>query len=75
MLQIVNVTLSFALMTTIFTLVYKTVPDAHVSWGDACVGALMTALLLVLGTVAFSNFVGTAAVHQCTAPQRVCWPC
>ena len=59
-LQIVNVTVSFGLMTTVFTLVYKMVPDAHVSWGDACVGALMTALLFVLGTVALSTFVGTA---------------
>jgi membrane protein len=59
-LQIANVTVSFALMTTVFTLVYKIVPDAHVSWGDACVGALMTALLFVLGTVALSTFVGTA---------------
>ena len=32
-LQIVNVTVSFGLMTTVFTLVYKMVPDAHVSVG------------------------------------------
>jgi membrane protein len=59
-LQIVNVMVSFGLMMAVFTLVYKLVPDAHVSWGDACVGALMTALLFVLGTVALSTFVGTA---------------
>jgi membrane protein len=59
-LQFVNVTVSFGLMTTVFTLVYKWVPDAYVSWGDACVGALMTALLFVLGTLALSTFVGTA---------------
>jgi membrane protein len=59
-LQFVNVTVSFGLMMAVFTLVYKWVPDAHVSWGDACVGALMTALLFVLGTVALSTFVGTA---------------
>jgi membrane protein len=59
-LQIINVTVSFGLMATVFTLVYKMVPDAHVSWGDACVGALMTALLFILGTVALSTFVGTA---------------
>jgi membrane protein len=60
LLQITNVTLSFGLMATMFTLVYKMVPDAHVSWGDAWVGALMTALLFILGTVALSMFVGTA---------------
>jgi membrane protein len=59
-LQIVNVTVSFGLMTAVFTFVYKMVPDAHVSRGDACVGAMITALLFVLGSVALSTFVGTA---------------
>ena len=59
-LQIVNVAVSFALMTSVFMLLYKLVPDADVSWGDACVGALMTALLFVLGTLALSTFLGTA---------------
>jgi membrane protein len=44
-----------------FTLVYKLVPDAYVAWGDAWVGAMVTALLFNLGTVAISIFVGTAA--------------
>ena len=36
-LQLINVGLSFGLTTTMFALVYKTVPDAHVAWGDAWV--------------------------------------
>jgi membrane protein len=50
-LQIINFIVSFGLMTTVFTLVFKMVPDAHVSWGDACVGALITALLSIVGTL------------------------
>jgi membrane protein len=60
-LQIVNFILSFTLTTTLFTLVYKWVPDAHVAWGDAWIGAAVTALLFTLGTLAISTFVGTAA--------------
>jgi membrane protein len=59
-LQILNVVASFGLMTTMFTLVYKMVPDAQVSWGDASVGALITASLFIVGTMAVSAFVGTA---------------
>jgi membrane protein len=59
-LQILNVVVSFGLMTTVFTLVYKMVPDAHVSWGDASVGALITASLFIVGSMAVSAFVGTA---------------
>lgn len=60
-LQIMNFVVSFALTTALFTLVYKTIPDAHVAWGDAWVGALVTAFLFNAGTMALSMFVGTAA--------------
>lgn len=59
-LQIINFIAGFGLTATLFTLVYKTVPDADVAWGDAWVGALMTALLFNAGTMALSTFVGTA---------------
>lgn len=59
-LQTVNFLVSFSLMTTVFTLVYKTVPDAHVAWGDAWVGAVVTAFLFNVGTMTLSMFLGTA---------------
>jgi membrane protein len=58
-LQIINFGLSFGLTTTMFTLVYKTVPDAHVAWGDAWVGAAVTVVLFTGGTMALSIFLGT----------------
>lgn len=60
MLQIINFIVSLGLTTTLFTLVYKTIPDAHVAWGDAWVGALVTAFLFTIGTMALSMFLGTA---------------
>jgi len=60
LLQAVNFGVGLALTTAVFTLVYKFVPDAHVAWGDACVGALVTALLFNVGTVTISTFVGIA---------------
>lgn len=59
-LQIVNFLVSFGLMTTVFTLVYKTVPDAHVAWGDAWIGAVVTAFLFNVGSMTLSIFLGTA---------------
>jgi membrane protein len=58
-LQIINLVASVAVMTVVFALVYKTVPDAHVAWGDATIGALVTALLFSTGTMALSIFLGT----------------
>jgi membrane protein len=63
-LQIMNFVVSLGLTTTLFTLVYKTIPDAHVSWGDAWVGALVTAFLFNAGTMALSIFLGTAGASS-----------
>ena len=60
-LQLINFVVGLGLITTLFTLVYKSVPDAHVAWGDAWVGALVTALLFNAGTMVLSMFLGTAA--------------
>ena len=59
-LQIFNFLVSFGLMITLFTLIYKTVPDAYVAWGDAWVGAVVTAFLFNVGTMGLSLFLGTA---------------
>jgi membrane protein len=60
-LQAMSFIVAVALTTTMFTLVYKIVPDASVSWGDAVIGALVTAFLFNLGEVLLSMFVGKTA--------------
>jgi membrane protein len=57
-LQTVNFLVSFGVITTMFMLVYKMVPDAYVAWGDAFVGAMVTALLFNAGGQAISAFLG-----------------
>lgn len=61
LLQVTNFVVGLALMAALFTLIYKFVPDAHVAWGDAWIGALVTALLFTVGTLVLSTFVVTAA--------------
>jgi membrane protein len=60
-LQAINFLVTFGLISLMFTLLYKVLPDAHVSWGDASVGAIATALLFTLGGALLSTFVGKAA--------------
>jgi membrane protein len=59
-LHLLHFVVSFLVMTAVFTLVYKTLPDAYVSWGDAWVGAVVTALLFDVGTLLLAAFVGQA---------------
>jgi membrane protein len=56
-LHLINFVVTFVLMTAVFTLVYKTLPDAYVAWGDAWVGAAVTALLFDAGSLLLSTFV------------------
>jgi membrane protein len=56
-LHLINFTVSFLIMTGVFTLVYKTLPDGYVAWGDAWVGAVATALLFNVGSLILSTFV------------------
>ena len=60
-LQAASFIVAMALTTTMFTLVYKTVPDACVSWGDAVIGAMVTAFLFNVGAMLLSMFVGKTA--------------
>jgi membrane protein len=56
-LHLINFALSFIVMTTMFTLVYKALPDAYVAWGDAWLGAMATALLFDIGSLLLSTLV------------------
>jgi len=58
-LYLFNFAISFVLMVAVFTLVYKTLPDAYVAWGDAAIGAVVTAFLFDAGGLVISTFIGT----------------
>ena len=60
LLHLANFAISFVLMVAVFTLVYKTLPDAYVAWGDAVVGAIVTAFLFDVGGLLLSTFIGHA---------------
>ena len=60
-LRVIHFVVSFLLLTAVFTLVYKSLPDAYVAWGDAGVGALVTALLFGAGSLVVSLLVAQVA--------------
>jgi membrane protein len=49
LLQVFEVALSLALVTVLFALIFKVLPNAEVAWPDVWVGAFGTALLFVAG--------------------------
>ena len=61
-LHVINFLITFLIMTVVFTLVYKTLPDAYVAWGDAWVGSVATALLFDVGSLVLSMVVTQTSV-------------
>jgi membrane protein len=47
--RVVNWVVTFLLVTVMFALIYKWLPDVKLSWRDVSVGAAMTAILFTLG--------------------------
>ncbi|MBD0315239.1 MAG: YihY/virulence factor BrkB family protein [Nitrospiraceae bacterium] len=57
-LQAINVLLSFIVITGLFAMIFKVLPDAHVAWRDVWVGAALTAALFTVGKFAIGLYLG-----------------
>jgi membrane protein len=53
---------SFALVTLLFALIYKILPDVHIAWRDALVGAALTSLLFSVGKFLIGLYLGRSSV-------------
>jgi len=61
-MQIVNQVVSFAIVTTLFALIYRFLPRARVAWRDVRVGAVVTAVLFSIGKYLIGVYLGTSGV-------------
>ena len=52
----------FLVLTFVFALLYKYVPDAEMSWHDVWPGGLMTAVLFTLGKTAIGYYLAQTSV-------------
>ena len=61
-LQIVNLIISIGVITVLFALIFKFLPDAEIAWRDVWLGAFFTALLFSLGKFLIGLYLGNSAV-------------
>ena len=54
--------ISFAVIAGLFAVIYKTLPDAPLSWRDVWIGAIFTAGLFSLGKYAIGLYLGNSGV-------------
>jgi membrane protein len=60
--HVLDIVVSFALVTVMFALIYRYVPRVHVAWSDVWVGAAVTSVLFAIGKFAIGLYLGKSSV-------------
>jgi membrane protein len=56
--QLVNFVVSFIVITVLFAMMFKLLPDVKMAWRDVWLGAIVTAVLFMLGKFAIGLYLG-----------------
>jgi membrane protein len=62
--QVVNFVFSLAMISGLFGLIFRYIPDAVVAWKDVWLGAVVTGALFTLGKVLLGIYLGKAALSS-----------
>jgi membrane protein len=60
--RLLEIAVSLLVLTFVFALLYKYVPDAEIGWQDVWLGGCITAVLFTLGKTAIGFYLGQASV-------------
>ncbi|MBP6898399.1 MAG: YihY/virulence factor BrkB family protein [Gammaproteobacteria bacterium] len=64
MLQLLNIAISFAIMTLLFAMIYKFMPTTRIAWRDVWVGAAVTSMLFQVGKTAIALYLGRSSMTE-----------
>ena len=59
--QVVNFVISIGVVTVIFAMLFRYLPDIDIPWGDVWIGALVTAVLFTIGRQLISLYLAQSA--------------
>jgi membrane protein len=60
--QMLNILFSLAMITLLFAMIFKFLPDAKIAWRDVWIGAFITAALFTIGKFALGIYLGKSGV-------------
>ncbi len=60
--NVTNTCITFLVISLIFGVIFKVLPDANIRWKDVTSGAMVTALLFMLGKLGISFYIGKSDV-------------
>ena len=73
MLHAINFVVELVLVTFVFTLMFRYVPESRLPWKRLWVGAAFTAILFNIGTFLIGIYLGKAAVGSAYGPPDPSW--
>jgi membrane protein len=62
LVRILTFVVSFALVTLLFAMIYKVLPDVKIAWRDVWIGAAVTSLLFTIGKFLIGLYLGRSSV-------------
>ncbi len=60
--HLIDMVLSFGMVTVVFAMIYKIMPHAAVRWPDVWLGAFVTSILFTIGKLLIGLYIGKAGV-------------
>ncbi|AFZ14273.1 ribonuclease BN [Crinalium epipsammum PCC 9333] len=60
--RIANLVISFGVITVLFAMIYRVLPDVEIAWGDVWLGAAITSLLFSIGKWGIGLYLGNSSV-------------
>jgi membrane protein len=60
--NLLEIAVSFLVITALFSMIFKVLPDVDIRWSDVWVGAAATALLFTIGKFAIGMYIGKASI-------------
>jgi membrane protein len=61
-IRLMDFLISFVIITCLFAVIYKVLPDVKIAWRDVWVGSAVTSLLLTLGRFIIGLYIGITSV-------------
>jgi membrane protein len=62
--HLIDILVSFCVITLLFAMMFKWLPDATIDWYDVWLGAIITAALFESGKSAIGFFIGKQGLEQ-----------
>jgi len=61
---VLNLVITFVVVSLLFAIVFKVLPDAKIKWKDVITGAMVTAVLFMIGKFAITFYIGSSNVSS-----------